>query len=166
MQIYATIGDDSIKKTIFEADSDNLRQWPCKWLIYFRHYWTKKCHTKKARWLNLFDSDNFGRQWLTRGARTGAAPENAPLRLAILWYNYENAPSTESTSHNYCKMHPPCLPLATLWYNCTPASFGTNIALYQVILGTTTLQHFTYCWKSLHTISLHFTVVYLLVPIF
>ena len=29
LQIYATIGDDSIKKTIFEADSDNLRQWPC-----------------------------------------------------------------------------------------------------------------------------------------
>ena len=58
------------------------------------------------------------------------------------------------------------LPAATLWYNCTPASFGTNIALYQVILGTTTLQHFTCCWKSLHTISLHFTVVCLLVPSF
>ena len=61
------------------------------WLGYLRHCLTKKCNTKKARWLNLFDSDNFGRQWLTRGARTGAAPENAPLRLAMLWYNYENA---------------------------------------------------------------------------
>ena len=120
LQIYATIGDDSIKKTIFEADSDNLRQWPCKWLIYFSHYWTKTCNTKKARWLNLFDSDNFGRQWLTRGARTGAAPENAPLRLAILWYNNENAPST---SHYYFNMHLPACRYVVV--QCTPGSLAT-----------------------------------------
>ena len=86
----------------------------------------------------MFDSDNFGRQWLTREARTGAAPENAPLRLALLWYNYENAPST---SHYYCKMHP-TLPAATLWYNCTPASFGTFCSTLPSYTwySTTTLQ--------------------------
>ena len=133
LQIYATIGDDSLKKTIFEADSDNLRQWP--WIGC--DIWDtaeQKSATPKRRggWICLIPTILAGSGWQEG---LGLAPR---LKMHPCASPYRGTTTKMHPLHLTTIVKCTSLPAATLWYNCTPASSGTNIALYQVILPCST----------------------------
>ena len=84
----------------------------------------------------MFDSDNFGRQWLTRGL----APRLKMHPCVSLYCGTLRKCTPYVRLTTIVKCTP--LPAATLWYNCTPASFATFCSTLPSYTwySTTTLQ--------------------------